>query len=288
MQLSGSITLNGIKAQHANGWLEAQPDMAQKMAPLLLGQQADDLQEKIRISKLSKGKDPERIDEANAAYMNIMSPLLWIITRGELKFWKQVAKLQPKHYAMIIGSDDNPAKWCMQVELIRQLFPKIRHKGKTYLGPREYMRGMSFGEYLTAQARYSEYIKSKKKEDLAQFFGILYRPERTDVSKESEEYANDARAIFIASRIQKEAKIFETFETDIMLVAVLYWQGCHAKMRKQYYHIFKGTSSKKTDPGEVVVNLAKSPGKQDVKDITDAPVHNILRKLNSMAKPNKK
>jgi hypothetical protein len=287
MQLSGSITLNGIKANHAKSYLETDATMAKKMAPLILGPQADDLQEKLRQSKLGKGKDPERIDAANEAYMNIMSPLLWIITRGPLKFWKQVAKLEPEHYAMIIGSDDNPAQWCMQVELIRQLFPKVKHKGTTYLGPREYMRGMSFGEYLTAQARYSEYMQSKKLEDLAQFFGILYRPERTDVSKDSEAYADDARTPFIASRIQKEAKVFETFDKDTMLVSVLYWQGCHARMRKQYYHIFKGTSSKKSDPGEVVVNLAKSPGKQDVKDITDAPVHNILRKLNSMAKPNK-
>jgi hypothetical protein len=147
---------------------------------------------------------------------------------------------------------------------------------------------MTFAEYLAAQARYSEWVKDKSTRNLAQFFGVLYRPERTDQPKDSEEYANDARTPLILARIQQDAKAFETFAEDIMLVSLLYWQGSHSKMRTSYPYIFRGTSSKSSNPGAVVVSLAKSPGKDDVDQILKAPVHNIMTKINQNLTPPKK
>jgi hypothetical protein len=108
--------------------------------------------------------------------MELAAPLLWKITQSnDPRFWKQVAKLEPEHYAMIIGSDENPVEWCFNIKLTRQLFPTIQHKGKKFVGPRDYFKGMRFGEYLAAQARYSEWVENKTVQNLAQFFGVLYR-----------------------------------------------------------------------------------------------------------------
>ena len=288
MNPTGTITINGRQAHHAKGWKEVDAKMARGIAPLILGKQAQEFNAALELSKKGKGKNAERIDAANEAYMQLVSPILWqIIKSPDPRFWSEMAKLQPEHYAMIIGAAENPTKWCLQVELIKQLFPRITYKMKTYIGPRDYFRGMAFGEYISAQQRYSEWLSDRSKANLARFFGILYRPERTDVDNDSEDYYDDPREPFIPFKAAQYAKIFESYVESVMLVAVLYWQGCHAQLRKDYVHVFKGTSSKNSDPGELVVSLAKSPSKEDVNGILHAPVHNIMRKLNKDAKPRK-
>ena len=288
MNPTGTISINGKNAMHANSWNEVNSKMAQDIAPLILGQDATRFADALELSKKGKANNPKRIDAANEAYMQLVCPILWKITQSnDPRFWNEVAKLEPEHYAMIIGAADNPTKWCLKVELIKQLFPKVKHKGTTYLGPRDYFRGMAFGEYISAQQRYSAWLKNRTKANLAKFFGILYRPERTDVHKESEQYYEDPRETYIPTKSDRYAARFSSYTESIMLVAVLYWQGCHSKLRTDYVHVFKGTSSKNSDPGEVVVSLAKSPGKDDVNQILHAPVHNIMRKLNKDAKQHK-
>lgn len=287
--MTGSITINNRSAAQANCWHEATPQMAKSLAPFLLGTKAEELHAAVELSKKGKGENPERIEAANFAYMQIAAPMLWCITQSsDPRFWNEVAKLEPEHYAMIIASEENPTAWCMDIQLVKQLIPSITYNGRKYIGPRDYFKGVTFGEYLTAQARYTDWLKEPTAANLAQFFGILYRPERTDVSKESEAYADDARTPFISANIQEKAKVFEKYNEQTMLVAVLYWRGCHAQMRTKYSYIFNGTSSKSSNPGEIVISLAKSPGKEDVEQIWRAPLHNIMTKLNTDSKPPKK
>lgn len=285
MNPTGKITINNRAAKYANSWNEVTPSIAKGIAPFLLGQKSVELQQANELATKGKGNNQERIDAANELYAQVAVPtLLKIIESNNPLFWKEVAKLQPEHYAMILADEENPVKWCFKVELVKQLFPKITHQTKTYYGPRDYLRGVTFGEYIAAQQVYSAWLKNRTKGNLARFFAILYRPERTDVKPNHTEYHNDIREPFSPVLSGKYAKSLITFNTETMLASILYWQGCHARMRVDYVHVFSGTSSKNPDPGAVVIQLAKSPGKDDVDQILNAPIHNIMRKINADAK----
>jgi len=283
--MPSTFAINDIPCTYATSWEEATPNMVQSIAPYIVGKPAQEMQAAVELSKQGKGKNQQRIDDANQKYMACAMPILrHIITKGGLPFWKEFAKLTPEYYAMIIASDENPTKWCFNIELSAQLFPKWRIALKYYHGPRSYLKGMCFGEYLYAQAQYSAWIETRSHQDLAQFFGTLYRPLRQDVSEESEEFADDCRKPFIAATSPQYAKRFYNTDENLMLHSIVYWMGCHAKMRKQYPWIFQGTSSNDSDPGAVVVGLAKSAGKDDVSQILRASVHTIMTKLNADAK----
>lgn len=281
--MTGTITINNLKASHALNWSEVTPSMARNMAPFIVGQPAHKMREAITLSQKGKAKNQERIDAANQAYMDCAMPLLWhIIDNHNLKFIKQLSQLQPEHYAMIIGSDENPVKWCMEVKLTKQLFPTIKPAiTTTWHGPRDYLKSMKFGEYLYAQQQYSAWVSSQNIQDLKHFFATLYRPERTDVAKNTEAYHDDKREPFLPALVKQRAEKLHGYSQSIMLVAALYWMGCHAQMRNRYTYIFQGTSSKNTDPGDIVVGLAPAPG--DEPKVLNTTVHAIMRRLNQEA-----
>jgi len=273
--MTGRIGIDGTVGRHAAGWHEVTPSMARSLAPLLLGADA---------AALRKATEAQRTEEANALYAQLsvmamhrtLAPCQW-------RFMYKWSALTDEHFAMMLASDENPVGWVWDVRLTRQLQPTVRVGLRTYIGPKNYFMGMCWGEYLFAQDCYTDWLKTGKRDKLVQMFATVYRPERTDVAKHSPEYADDAREQFVPQWMAGRAQRMARLDDGVLLAFVLYWRGCHAKMRKRYRWLFMGEEGEGSDIGTVLVMSAKSASSADVKEAALSPLHNVLRRMDKQA-----
>lgn len=291
--MTGTIELNGEIGRFARGWHEVTPVQAKNLALVLLGSDAITMRELNELSRKGKGKDPERIEAANTAYMAVAMQLLPIVLdrNNGAKFLREYVQLQPQHYAAIIGVEDekqNPVKWCFKGGLLKQLQPMVHLGGVAYYGPSDYLGGVTFFEYLAVQNRYKQWLDDRTKVRLARLFSALFRPERTDVPKGSADYLEDKREPFNGKLCELRTEKFMALPEAEMLVAVLWWQGCNAQLMRDFPLVFQGTSGNSVKPGETVLRLAGGSGKKAVEDQGNAPIKNVMMYLNDQAKAPKK
>jgi len=287
--MTGQIGIDGTVGRMASGWHEATPAMVRGLAPLLLGEQAKAMRAAKELAEKGKAKNPERIAELNRLYAELsMMAMHRIIAPYQFQFLWKFIQLKPEHFGMMLADDENPVKWVWEVKLTRNVLPKVRAGLRLLHGPNHYLKGVCFAEYLMAQEAYGDWVRTGQREHLCQMFAIMYRPERKDIGKEHPDYAEDSRELFVPAWVQKRVKLVERVQDDILLSLVLYWQGCHALMKRKYPHIFTGNGGKASDPGTVIVMLAKSPNRRDVQDAALSPVHNVLRRMNADAEAEQK
>jgi hypothetical protein len=280
--MTGTLHLDNHSARYALKWAELETSQALKMAPILASTDGDNLRSMLNELKNSKDKNEVLTQKCNAQYMGIAMRLLRIVLDPDasLGFKYTIAKLLPEHYARIIASEQNPIQWCFTGGPIKQLVPSVFVNRTIYYGPRDFLGGIQFGEYLTIQDRYQTWTTTKQLSDLCRFFSVLYRPEDASLDKSSAAYHNDCRQAFVANVCDANASLFAKANINALYLAVLYWQGCHERLRVLFPKVFEGVSSGKSVPGEVILRLAGSVRKNDVEEASQAPALNVMMYLN--------
>jgi hypothetical protein len=146
------------------------------------------------------------------------------------------------------------------------------------------MGGLVFGEYLYAQGKYSAWLKTQDRKLLVEFFGVLYRDERTDVKHGSPKWMHDRRTTFVDATTDKHSRRFARLSDGELMVAVLYWLGCHDWMVNKWPAVFEGGKGGNGDPAELVISLANGIGEEDTDKVEKASLFSVMTRLNMAAK----
>lgn len=280
--MTGTLHLDNVSGAFAQNWLELVPSQALKLAGVLLGADGQKMHAALGELKAHEVIPAALTEKANAAYMAVAMQALSIIINpnAKIEFWKKYIALKPEHFAQIISQENNPVKWCFTGGPLTQIVPTITIKGVKHFGPRNYLGGIQFGEYLTVQKRYLSWTKSNQLIDLCRFVACLYRPENTSLSIDTAAYHQDRRIAFVAHVCDERAVDFVGVSPEFLYLAALYWAGCHERMRVDFPNIFKGGKKSSITDGELILLLAGSSRKDDVEQQAQAPVLNVLMQLN--------
>jgi len=277
-----TIGIDKYELKMFSNWGEMDSDTAKRVAGILLGSEVDQLRKNAKLKE-------EKVDfltafVVNADWYHIRLKLFFAMLRVRWRFglqWK-LWHLRPEHYAQILRAEAKVVDWVFLKPLTTQLLPRVKVGMEWLYGPRDYMGGVTIGEFEMAQLRYMRWRKSRSRNDLQLFFGVLYRPLRKDIGPENVEWHRDRRAELNEITSDRSSSKLRMLDEEAMLLAVLYWEGCLKRMRQDYKYVFQGEGSKrKHGAGHLIVKLAGTVKKMDVNETAKASLHVVMEKLNS-------
>ncbi|WP_143436732.1 hypothetical protein [Hymenobacter crusticola] len=155
-------------------------------------------------------------------------------------------------------------------DLTAQLLPTVRVRGgqgvhvswKEYHGPREYLRNLTFAEFVFADSYCLHYLATKDRIYLHKMLAVLYRPQRHPYKPKSPGYGGDIREDFNEHLIAERAEKLATLDDDQKLAILTWYRGCRTWMERQYPLVFQAGESqdgRTSDWGRVLRDLS---GKQ--------------------------
>jgi hypothetical protein len=281
-----TIQLNSYSVKLPDCWEELSVKQTKRLALTLLGNDMRKLRAKYKELKLEK--NPESISAflAHSESYHLRIQMLWILMNIRWNFriaWFVLWRMKAEHYAMILNKEPKLIDWLLHKPLTKQVMPTVQVGLINLIGPRDYLGGVSFGEFEMAQHRYTAWLKSRSRKHLQMFFQILYRQERHDVPRHSVVYYRDRRKPLNEITSDKDSSRLSKLSESTMLVAVLYWQGCLQQAQINYPYVFTGSSKSKasSNPGELILSLAGSAKRSDVEEIAATDYHNVMIKLNA-------
>jgi hypothetical protein len=187
--MTGSIEINGAVCSIPRNWEECSPVLVKQLAAILHGPD---------MAIIRKKEEQEGIAAKDEAYVTVCRLLLHrMVAHASLPFVREYMQLRPEHVAMVLQGDDNPVKFCFTGGPVTNPTPWMRVWFRKWIGPRELLKGVTYGEYLYAHELYKAWTQTGKKELLLRMWATLYRVERTDVERGSAKWHTDQRKEFI-------------------------------------------------------------------------------------------
>lgn len=123
---------------------------------------------------------------------------------------------------------DNPQKTVIKQNYIHNHIPKIKPLWRTYYGPSDQFRNVSFGEYTDAVNLFSEYEKTKDDECLYLLMAIFYRKKRKfHRLRNLFKYKADVREAYNEDTIEARAKIFKNQPIGLVYGFYLFMASFH-------------------------------------------------------------
>ena len=278
------LQLNSNTLLLADDWSKCTVSQIKRLASILLG--TDIVKLRKRVKELKLEQNPSSLSallvNTDSYYLRINMLLILMNLKWKFKATLFVLfRMKAEHYAQILTNNPELVDWVMDKPLVKQMLPTVQVGTTNLIGPRDYLGGILFGEFEMIQNRYTAWLKTRNRLHLQQIFNILYRKERQDVPKNSVTYHRDRREALNEITTDKESERLSKIDESIMLVAVLYWQGCLLKLRTDYPHVFTGAKSAgKSNPGELIIALAGSVKPTDIKEAANADIHTVMMKLN--------
>jgi hypothetical protein len=172
--------------------------------------------------------------------------------------------------------------------LTRQLIPSFRIPYKPWrrlYGPHDYLRNVSFAEFIFADTYYTHFCQTGDELLLNKMVATLYRPKRwfNGLKNIFGFYFGDVRATFnehlIAGRTKHVAKINDTRKLAIMA----FYRGCREQMEAEYSYVFTAEKGERTNSstGWEPVLRGMSGGKfGDIEKTMQIPIHTVLAEMN--------
>jgi hypothetical protein len=285
--MTGTIEINGRTAKYAQSWNELPAVQLMRLAPIVLGEEMKAWRGAVELAEKGKGKNPQRRAAAMQAYMQVACQVLPLVLDGDagFRFKRELVKLGPEHYAMIIGTpkeEGNPVQWTFTGGPVVQHIPIIKVRGEAWHGPKDFLGAVTFIEYLTAEERYKQWQDGGGREALQKFVAQLFRPVRKDVKRDSKEWKGDVREPHVASVCDGRAALLADADEGQLLAVALYWRGCNERLRVRFPHVFNRQGKGKSNPQRVILRLAGSVKNEDVEGVSYAPVRNVMEQLEMM------
>lgn len=280
------IQFNTKQIRTASSFDELEDWQLLKIAPLLLDTELKKVRALARAErqKRRKKRNPGIISLVNSEFYSIRLQMLFILMRLrwniplQLWLWRNV---DISHYVAIMNDQESKVvDWLFTAGLTAQRFPSVRVGLKKFIGPRESFRNLTYLEYTFAHSRYVAWLDNPTRENLQLFFAVLYRPERKDYPKGHLKYNADPRMPFDSVATDEHASNFDRLDERVMLVAVLWWQGCSEAKRKKYRHVYTGGKAEDPlTPKQVIIKLAGSAKQQDIDGICNSLYDNVMEDL---------
>ncbi len=125
--------------------------------------------------------------------------------------------------------------------LTKNLIPNIRILYKKYYGPADALYNLEFGEYLTAENYFTQYLKTSDEGALDKLIATLYRRQDKDFDPEEFNYRGDRREPFNYHNIDARARKLSKIDKPLKLAIMLFYEGCRAHIAKLFPTVFTGT-----------------------------------------------
>ncbi len=280
-----TLQLNSWKLKLADDWDGLRLSQVKRIAPILLSKDVDALRARSKELSVAENPSSSAALKVGSDWYHIRMQLFLIMINVRCRLalqWFISTRLEPEHFAQILTHKEKLVDWLFLKPMYQQVMPTVQVGFHNLIGPRDFLRGVSIGEFEMVQNRYSAWLKTKDRKYLQQLFCILYRKERKDVPRNSVDYARDRRAALNEITTDDEAEKLGRISEDTLLVCVLYWRGCMHQLRNQYKWVFQGAGkATKRNPGELIVKLANSVKPDDINETAKADLHVVMTKLNA-------
>lgn len=144
--------------------------------------------------------------------------------------------------------DQAPERW---------LLPKLKRKGKTYIGPGDGLEYLSFGEFMHAQAARDKYLSTRQTTDLAQLLASLYRPKAWLFWQARGEAS---RQVFDIRKHTRQVDLMAHFPESVALGTLFNYEGCLERFPAQFAYLFTQTGT--SDEGGTWLDVGLSLARQ--------------------------
>jgi hypothetical protein len=137
-------------------------------------------------------------------------------------------------------------------------------KQKALVGPSDRLTNIVFIEFIKCEKYFIDYSKTGIEDSLNKLVAILYRPKRTDITEQSENYEGDLRIKYNDHTIERRSKDIAALPFPVRMAVFLFYQGCRESIVAAFPEIFQepeeGAKPEKGSQGwtDVLINLAGS------------------------------
>lgn len=131
------------------------------------------------------------------------------------------------------------------IDLIKNLIPKIRCRNKWFVGPADFLSNISIEEFAFADKAFIAFLKDRKFNDLGELVSILYRNKDIDASEDNDNYKGDIRVPFNSYKIEINQKRLKSIDLHIQICVFLFYWGCRNSLIKKYTNVFSSDNSYK-------------------------------------------
>ena len=169
-----------------------------------------------------------------------------------------------------------------KAQLTRQLLPRVRARWwlRPWYGPGDYLQGLTFSEWIDAEAAVFRFRQTQRPEHLNQLVAVLYRPGR----RQPDASTGDRRPVYAQHEVATRAQLAGQLPLDVRRAILLYYDSCRHFYIEQFPEVFSGggeedaPAATEQNPApaylRILREMAGSPDKFDV--MGRQPIGNIL------------
>lgn len=183
------------------------------------------------------------------------------------------------------GQDKIENTFVLQSRLTKNLIPEFTFDNQTYCGPADALTNFVFAEYIFAETYFTRYNETKDPWWLSMFFAVLYRPSKTELEINSNDFDGDKRIHFNAAQIERIAIQFSNLPIKYKNAALLFYEGSRNYIAQKFPLTFKPGEGIGTDVFKAMNKLTiiiQNETGHDVDKIRATLLYDILGMLESM------
>jgi hypothetical protein len=176
-----------------------------------------------------------------------------------------------------------------QAQLTKQLLPKIWPRYRTWYGPGDLLEGLTFAEWIDAEAAVFSYRQTKKECYLNRLVAVLYRPGQQAPNPAT----GDRRPPYVQHELEARSEQAARLSIDVRRAILVYYDGCRQFYINNYPEVFSvgdddepQADKTPTSPApaylRILRDLAGSPDRFEV--MGQQPVGNIFFDLSERVK----
>jgi len=128
-----------------------------------------------------------------------------------------------------------------QLDITRNLLPKLKLQKRWYYGPADELKNMRFGEWCIADTLFVEYSKHSSDAILNRLTACLYRPQGTgnDFIPGKETYRGDMREKFNDSLLDSRELLMAQLPAVVKKGIFLWFASCRQRLISTYDKVFE-------------------------------------------------
>lgn len=136
-----------------------------------------------------------------------------------------------------------------QMDLQKNLVPKLHYKKTFYLGPDNSLNNMRFAEWVLADTYYCDYAETKDEKALNNLVATIYRPAGSghEYKPGNVKYRGDKREKFNDALVADRADLLGNIPFHIKEAIYLWFASCRWQLKTYYKEVFEGDGSKQND-----------------------------------------
>ncbi len=107
----------------------------------------------------------------------------------------------------------------------------------------ENFQNLRIDEYYFADAKFTDYLKTKNSTELDLMLACFYRPKQENFSATSPNTDGDPREIFNELIVEQRLPIIEKWSEQEKITSLLYYISCRNNLQKQFPYLFQKSAS---------------------------------------------